>query len=96
MEKSHLQFCYIYTNNANITHNLRFLNINGFILETCHIYMERLIIYLHRHVSNSKFIKSNLPPEIRTAPHLNPKAGAAHFNYLSGRQRWKIAERGCQ
>ena len=67
MEKTHLKFCYIYTNNASITQNMRFLYTNGFILETCHICMESLIIYLHRNVNNSKFIKKN-SPEIRPAP----------------------------
>ena len=33
--------------------------------------MERLIIYLHRNVNNSKFIKKNISPEIRPAPPLN-------------------------
>ena len=33
--------------------------------------MERLIIYLHRNVNNSKFIKKKFPPEIRPAPPLN-------------------------
>ena len=54
-----MKFCYIYTNNANITQNMRFLYINGFILETCHIYIWK---------GNSKFIKKNCPPEIRPAP----------------------------
>ena len=61
MEKTHLKFCYIYTNNASITQNMRFLYINGFIFETCHIFMESLIIYLHRNVKNSKFIKKMSP-----------------------------------
>ena len=30
--------------------------------------MKRLIIYLHRNVNNSKFIKNKFPPEIRPAP----------------------------
>ena len=37
-------------------------------LETCLICMERLIIYLHRNVNNSTFIKKQFPPEIRPAP----------------------------
>ena len=68
MEKMHLKFCYVYTNNASITHDMRFLHINGFILESCHICMESLIICLHRNVNNSKFIN---PPEIRPAPPVN-------------------------
>ena len=32
MEKMHLKFCYVYTNNASITQDMRFLYINGFIL----------------------------------------------------------------
>ena len=60
MEKTHLKFCYIYINNASITQKMRFLYINWFILETCHICMERLFIYLHRNVNNSKFIKKKI------------------------------------
>ena len=61
MEKTHLKFCYIYTNNASIAQKMRFLYINGYILETCHICMESLIIYLRRNVNNSKFIKTKFP-----------------------------------
>ena len=61
MEKTHLKFCYVYTNNASITQDMSFLYINGFILESCHICMESLIICLHRNVKNSKFIKKNTP-----------------------------------
>ena len=43
--------------NASITHKMRFLCINRFILETCHICMDSLIISLHGNVNNSKFIK---------------------------------------
>ena len=43
--------------------DMRFLYINGFILESCHICMGSLIICLHRNVNNSKFIK-----KIRLAP----------------------------
>ena len=68
MEKTHLKFCYIYTNNASITQKMRFLYINGFILETCLICMESLVIYLHRNGKNSKFIKQYFTPEIRPAP----------------------------
>ena len=67
-----MKCCYIYINNACITQKMRFLYINGFILETCHnIYMESLIILLHGNVNNSKFIKTNPPPpEIRPATPL--------------------------
>ena len=51
----------VYTNNASITQQVRFLYINGFILESCHICMESLIICLHRHVNNSTFIKPPPP-----------------------------------
>ena len=54
IEKTHLKFCYVYTNNASITQKMRFLYINGFILEICLIYMESLIIYLHRNVKKLK------------------------------------------
>ena len=57
MEKTHLKFCYIYINNASITPKYR----NGFILESCHICMDSLIISLHGNVNNSKFIKKNIP-----------------------------------
>ena len=60
-----MKFCYVYTNNASIIQEMRFLHINGFILESCHICMESVIICLHRNVNNSKFIKKNPPPEIR-------------------------------
>ena len=33
--------------------------------------MESLIIYLPRNVNNSKFIKRNIPPEIRPAPRFS-------------------------
>ena len=39
---------------------MRFLYINGFLLESCHICMESLIICLHTNVNNSKFNKKNL------------------------------------
>ena len=39
-----LKFCYVYTNNASIMQEMHFLYINGFILESCHICMENLII----------------------------------------------------
>ncbi len=32
MEKTHLKFCYVYTNNTSITQEKRFLYIKGFIL----------------------------------------------------------------
>ena len=70
MEKTHLKFCYIYISNASITQKMRFLYINWFILETCHICMERLIIYLHRNVNNSKFIKTNFPWNSTSTPPL--------------------------
>ena len=35
--------------------------------------MERLIIYLHRNVNNSKFIKKNLPLKFDQHPPLNPR-----------------------
>ena len=57
----HLKFCYVYTNNASIPQEMRFLYINEFILESCHICMESLTICLHRNVNNSKFIKKNSP-----------------------------------
>ena len=41
--------------------NMRFLYRNGFILESCHICMDSLIISLHGNVNNSKFIKKNIP-----------------------------------
>ena len=47
--------------------NMRFLYRNGFILESCHICMDSLIISLHANVNNSKFIKKN-SPEFRPAP----------------------------
>ena len=71
MEKTHLKFYYIYINNASITQKMRFLYINWFILETCHICMERLIIYLHRNVNNSKFIKKNVPLKFDQHPPLD-------------------------
>ena len=62
MEETLFKFCCVYTNNASITQEMRFLHINnGFILESCHICMESLIICLHRNVNNSKFIKK-IPP----------------------------------
>ena len=36
-EKMHLKICCIYINNARITQNMRFMYINGFILEACHL-----------------------------------------------------------
>ena len=50
---------------------MRFLYINGFILETCLICMDSLIISLHGNVNNSKFIKNKNPPESRPATSLN-------------------------
>ena len=41
--------------------NMRFLYRNGFILESCHICMDSLIISLHGNVNNSKFLKKNIP-----------------------------------
>ena len=38
---------------------MRFLCINGLILETCHICMDSYIVSLHGNVNNSKFIKKN-------------------------------------
>ena len=58
MEKTHLKLCFFYINNASVTQKMRFLYINGFILETCHRCMDSLII---GNVNNSKFIKKNWP-----------------------------------
>ena len=71
MEKTHLKFCYIYINNESITQKMRFLYINWFILKTCHICIERLIIYLHRNVNNSKFIKKKFSLKLDQHPPLN-------------------------
>ena len=81
MVKTHLKFCYVYTNNASITQEMRFLYINGFILESCHICMESLIICLHRNVNYSKFIKKKFLPEIRPAhpPPPPPLTMEKHF-----------------
>ena len=49
---------------------MRFLYRNGFILETCHICMDSLIIYLHGNVNNSKFIKK-IPLNLDQHPPLN-------------------------
>ena len=70
MEKMHLKFCFFYINNASITQKCVFVYINGFILETCPICMDSLIISLHGNVNNSKFIKQN-SPESRPATPLN-------------------------
>ena len=61
LKETHLKFGYVDTNNASITQEMCFLHINGFILESCHICMETLIICLHRNVNSSKFIKK-IPP----------------------------------
>ena len=50
--------------------DMRFLYRNGFILETCHICMDSLIISLHGNVNNSKFIKKN-PLNFDQHPPLN-------------------------
>ena len=49
---------------------MRFLYINVFILETCHICMDTFIISLHGNVNNSKFIKKRNSPESRPATPL--------------------------
>ena len=62
MEKKHLKFCYIYITNASITQNMRFLNINEFILETFHGKID--------HFSTWKCQQLKIPPEIRPATAL--------------------------
>ena len=42
-EENAFEVCYVYTSNASITQEMRFLYINGFILESC---KESLIICL--------------------------------------------------
>ena len=53
---------------------MRFLYRNGFILETCHIYVwvHSLIISLHGNVNNSKLIKK-IPLNFDQHPPLNLK-----------------------
>ena len=69
MGKTHLKFCFFFINNASITHKMRFLCINGFILETCH---KCMIISLHGNVNNSKFIKK-IPPNLDQPPPFRPR-----------------------
>ena len=64
MEKTHLKFCYVYSNNASITQEMRFLHINGFILESCH--MESSFVYIE--MSKTQNSLKKIPPEIRPAP----------------------------
>ena len=71
-----MKFCFKIINNASITKKMRFLNINGFIMETC-ICMDSLIISLHGNVNNSKFIKKNTP-ESRPATPLKKCFGNSH------------------
>ena len=52
--------------------NMRFLYRNGFILESCHICMDSLIISLHGNVNNTKFIKKNIPLNFDQHPPLKP------------------------
>ena len=64
---------YIYINNASITPKYR----NGFILESCHIRIDSLIISLHGNVNNSKFIKTNIPLNFDQHPPLKHNDVAA-------------------
>ncbi len=57
--------------------NMRFLYRNGFILESCHICMDSLIISLHGNVNNSKFIKKNIPLNFDQHPPLKHNDVAA-------------------
>ena len=54
---------------------MRFLYRNGFILETCHICMDSLIISLHGNVNNSKFIKKKNPLNFDRHPPLKRNDG---------------------
>ena len=74
--------CLVYINNASITQKMRILYINGFILETCHICMESLIISLHGKVKTSKFLKKSPFPNSTSYPpyiHLYINSQKRHF-----------------
>ena len=50
---------------------MRFLYINGFILETCHICMDSLINSLRMEMSTTQISLTKIPPESRPATPLN-------------------------
>ncbi len=57
--------------------NMRFLYRYGFILQTCHICVDSLIMSLHENVNNSKFIKNNIPLNFDQHPPLKHNDVAA-------------------
>ena len=59
-----------------------FFYVNGFILETCHICTESLMISLHGNVGNSKFIKT-IPLESRQATPLALIESGAVVNFIN-------------
>ena len=70
LEKTHLKFCCIYIDNVSFRQKMRFMHLNGFILEACHICTASLIIILTGNTNNSKLIKK--VNKIILAPSINP------------------------
>ena len=87
-----LLYLIIYISTMQVSHKRWVFYINGFIMETCHIIlcMESLIIYLHRNVNNSKFLKKYYPLKFDQHP---PPLKDDHLNMPAGRLwTWKCPE----
>ena len=94
-----LKFCYIYTNNASITKKMRFLYINGFILETSYMYgkFDHLSMYIEMSTTQNSLKKcdpwnsTSTPPPLKMFSDADSRNRSGSLFHRSGPTNPKVA-----